>query len=305
MKKRIVILSIIIGAVIVFYVYPTPRHELKELYKGNDPGKIASLDSFRSLPLKSLHHEGLQWKYLTLGEGEESILFLHGMAGSYDIWWQQILAVKSQYRIVAVTYPPAASLKEMGDAVNKIMDAEHVNQFHVIGSSLGGYFAQYLKTNYPDRVQKAIFANTFPPNNIYEEKNGTSAALARYLPEWLLMIAFRSNIRKEVLPASENFPLLEAYLLQQSYGGMSKQQFLARYHCVVDKFKPLPALSTSKDILIIESDNDPLIFPELRQGMKDMYTSADVFTFHNNGHFPYLNDTEEYNALVRDFFARP
>ncbi len=305
MKRKIIILTMIIGAAIVFYVYPTPRHSLKELYKGHNSATIASLDSFRVQPLKAVEHAGLQWNYMALGNGDESILFLHGMAGNYDFWWQQILSLKGGYKIIAVTYPPAASLKEMGDAVIKIMDVEHLNHTHVVGTSLGGYFAQYLKTTYPNRFQKVVFANTFPPNDIYEAKNGTTAAVARYLPEWLVMIAFRSNIQKGVLPASENSPLVEAHLLQQSYGGMSKQQFLARYQCVVDKFEPLASLRTSKDILIIESDNDPLIFPELRQGMKELYPSAEVYTFHNKGHFPYMNDAEDYNTLIKTFFAQP
>lgn len=305
MRRRTIVLAIILVAVFIFYFYPTPTHSLKELYRGNDRGKIASLDSFRLLPLKSIDRGGLQWKYLAIGDGEESILFLHGMAGSYDIWWQQILTLKNNYKIISMTYPPAGSLKEMGEAVIQILYAENINHTNVIGSSLGGYFTQYLKTTFPDRFHKAVFANTFPLNDIYEEKNGTTAAVARFLPEWLIMSAFRSNVRKVVLPASENSPLLEAYLLQQSYGGMSKQQFLARYHCVVDKFTPAASLKTAEDILIIESDNDPLIFPELRQRLKEIYPTAGVYTFHNKGHFPYLNDTEQYNTVIKDFFSRP
>ncbi len=134
----------------------------------------------------------------------------------------------------------------------------------MVGSSLGGYFAQYLKTTYPDRFKKAVFANTFPPNDTYKEKNGTTASIARFLPEWLVMTAFRGNIKSRVLPASDNSRLAEAYLLEQSYGGMSKQQFLSRYQCVVDTLPRRRELSSSGEIMLIESDNDPLIFPELR-----------------------------------------
>jgi pimeloyl-ACP methyl ester carboxylesterase len=44
-----------------------------------------------------------------------------------------------------------------------ILDVEGVDQFSVVGSLLDGYFAQYLVANYPERVHKAVFANTFPP----------------------------------------------------------------------------------------------------------------------------------------------
>ncbi len=302
MKRKPLVLLVVFLLLAALYLYPTPNHSFRELYKGSDNNVVAGLDSIRALPSKSISNEGRQWNYLSTGDGKESILFLHGMAGGYDIWWQQINALKSEYRVITLTYPPANSLHEMGEAVIKILDAENIGATNVLGSSLGGYFTQYLKTTYPNRFKKAVFANTFPPNDIYKEKNETMATLARYLPDWAVMIAFRGNLREKVLPASENSLLAEAYLLEQSYGGMSKQQFLARYNCVVDQFIPAIELTASDDILIIESDNDPLIFPELRQKLKELYPSAQVFTFHNKGHFPYLNETEQYNTLIAEFF---
>ncbi|NOT76382.1 MAG: alpha/beta hydrolase [Cyclobacteriaceae bacterium] len=302
MKKKYIIANVVLLMLLIAYLYPTPRHTFKELYKGSEDDKLALLDSVRALPLKSVTIDGKQWNYLAAGNGKESIIFLHGMAGGYDIWWQQISAFKNKYRIITLTYPPAGSLSEMGNAVIKILDNENIASTNVLGSSLGGYFAQYLKTTYPDRFKKAVFANTFPPNSIYKEKNGTTASIARFLPEWLVMVAFRGNIRSKVIPTSENSPLAEAYLLEQSYGGMSKKQFLSRYLCVVDSFVPSKELTSSNDILLIESDNDPLIFPELRQQLKELYPAARLYTFKGKGHFPYLNETGQYNKVIGEFF---
>jgi maspardin len=291
-------LALMIGGL---YLIQTPQRKFAELYEGTEGSLTASLDSLRALPTKSISVDGHTWNYFSGGEGKENILFLHGMAGGYDIWWQQIGALREKYHVITVTYPPVNSLQAMSDAVISILDAEHIQETHVIGSSLGGYFAQYLKTKYPERFRKAVFGNTFPPNEIYRTKNATTAMIGAYLPEWLVMAAFRGNIRKSVVPASEFSPTVEAYLLEQSYGGMSKAQFLARYHCVVDTFEPNPSLSQSHDILIIESNNDPLIFPELRQRLKQYYPGAKVYSFRGVGHFPYLNEPRTYNRVITEF----
>ncbi len=304
MKRTIILLIVVLG-VGSFYLIKTPRHAIGELYEGTDQHALASLDSLRALPLKSIVVDGQTWDYLSVGQGRECILFLHGMAGSYDIWWQQISTFSKRYRIITLTYPPSRSLQAMRDAVIKILDQEGIPETHVIGSSLGGYFAQYLFTTYPDRFKKAVFGNTFPPNDIYKEKNHSMALLARYLPDWLVMYVFRSSIRSRVVPASEYSPITEAYLLEQSYGGMSKEQFLARYFCVIDKFEPNPDLSDNHKILIIESNNDPLIFPELRQRLREIYPRARVFTFRGKGHFPYLNEPRAYNNVIADFLDKP
>lgn len=303
--KRVFILLMVMLATGALYLINNPRHTIGELYEGTDHEVLASLDSLRALPLRSIVVDGLTWHYLAVGQGKENILFLHGMAGGYDIWWQQISAFRNRYRIITLTYPPSHSLQAMRDAVMKILDQEGIPETQVIGSSLGGYFAQYLVTTYPNRFRKAVFGNTFPPNDIYKEKNHQTAMMARYLPDWLVMYVFRGSIRSKVVPASEYSPITEAYLLEQSYGGMSKEQFLARYHCVIDKFDPNPDLSESHKILIIESNNDPLIFPELRQRLREIYPRAKVHTFRGKGHFPYLNEPRAYNHVVADFLDKP
>jgi len=56
-------------------------------------------------------------------------------------------------------------------------------------------------------------------------------------------------------------------------------------------------------VMIIESDNDPLVAPILRAELKTTYPSAIVHTFTGAGHFPYLNRAEEYNRILDSFFS--
>ncbi|MCL4514843.1 MAG: alpha/beta hydrolase [Firmicutes bacterium] len=160
------------------------------------------------------------------------------MGGSYDIWWQQIEAFEDRYRIVSVTYPPVNSLAGLSRGITEILKKENIYSVYVLGTSLGGYLAQYLVAEHPEIVKKAVFANTFPPNDIILEKNGRLGSLLPYLPEWLIMKSFRGSILNSVVPAANNSELVKAFLLEQSYGLMSKAQFIGRYRCVVDPFTP-------------------------------------------------------------------
>lgn len=297
-------LSVLLLSLAAFFLFPNPKKKFSDLYHGDNQWVPASLDAFRERPVKSIEVEGQEWKYFSGGSGEQCILFLHGMAGDYDIWWNQILFFQDRRKVISVSYPPVSSLKEMGEAVMKILDEENITKTNLVGTSLGGYLAQYLKTTYPSRIDKIILGNTFPPNDLYEEKNSETSGVARFLPEWLVMTFFRRNVKEKVVPASENSPIVEAFLLEQSYGGMSKEQFLARYHCVVDKFMPSAEARDSDQIFIIESDNDPLIFPELREQLRALYPNADVLTYHNQGHFPYLNQSEDYTSAVDNFLSK-
>ena len=303
MNKRLLwLLPILLIAAV--YVFPTPKKDALNLYTGADKIPINGLAAFRKLPTQSVETQGNNWTYMALGKGPKTILFLHGMTGGYDFWWQQMNAFSPSYRVISVTYPPVDNLAELGKGIIAILDKEKVDSTVVVGSSLGGYLTQYLLATYPERVTKAVLGNTFPKNDIYEEQNHSRVSLATWLPEWAVMSALRQNLTKVVIPTSENNPLVGAQLLENTYGRMSKAQFLARYHCVIDKFQPIDGRQSAVPLLILESDNDPLILPELRMKLKQYYTTAQVHTFHQKGHFPYLNDPEEYNTVLRTFLSK-
>ena len=302
MKNKIrTFLIILLVVFATSYLIPTRHHSASELYDGKDQTVLNSLSDFRKTPTQSLDYEGNSWKYLVTGKGKESILFLHGMAGNYDFWWQQISALKDDYRIVSVTYPPVSNLAEMGKAIIAILDKNNIKEINVVGSSLGGYFAQYLLATYPNRVKKAVFGNTFPPNDLLEKQNSKLVVVAKVVPEWLMMYFLRQGLYKNVIPAAQNDPLAKAVLVENTYGRMSKAQFVARYNCVIDKFQPNNDLSKQKNIMIFEADNDPLVPVALRTKLKQLYPQAQVHTFHGKGHFPYLNATLEYNAALKQF----
>jgi maspardin len=303
--KWIIPLIIVAGLVGVYFI-PVPRVPLAQLYAKANPETTRSLVSFReTYPPKAVYVDGIKWDYVSIGNGQETILFLHGMTGSYDIWWQQIEALKREYRIISVTYPAVYSLEKMTKGISVIIDREKVDKINLVGTSLGGYFAQYLLAQHTDNILRAVFANTFPPNKIIAEKNKIIGRLLPYLPEWLVINVFRGSFKKSIYPTSGNDELTLAFLNEIGSGRMTKAQVVGRYRCVVQPFVAPNVQARGIPVMIIESDNDPLVEPALREALKSTYSNAKVYTFHNAGHFPYLNHAAVYTALLKKFFETP
>ena len=297
----ILVISVLIGLGV--YFYPVPKVSFESIYASVPEETKRSLTTFRIRhDLRQIHVDKQTWQYLSAGDAEKTILFLHGMGGGYDIWWQQIESLRNRYRLIAPTYPPVHSLAELARGIGFILEREGVDRFHVVGSSLGGYLAQYLIGRRPDRIKKAVFANTFPPNNVIAEKSGATGKLLPILPEWMVMRNLRKTTAASIYPASGNSELVAAYMLEQSYGMMRKAQFVARFHCVLDAFTAPDVKALGIEILIIESDNDPLVEEKLRTMLKAAYPSAAVKTFDGAGHFPYLNRAGEYTRILGEFF---
>lgn len=293
-------LAVILAAV---YLWPVPQRPIEQIYAQVPEEKVAELRAFRAAyPPSTLTVDGVDWEYLVVGDGPQAILFLHGMTGAYDIWWQQIQAFKDEYRIVSVTYPAVDSLAEMEAGVLAILDQAGVTEFDLVGSSLGGYFAQYLAARHPERIQKVVFANTFPPNDLIKEKNGTLGSLIPYLPEWLVMNVLRGSFASSIYPTSGNDELTLAFLNEIGLGRMRKAQVAGRYRCVVEKFTT-PDFSDGRiPVLIIQASNDPLVEAALREQLIATYPTARVVTV-ENGHFSYLGTPVAYNEVLHSFFG--
>lgn len=296
---------IFIGIVVVFillYAIPNPDKTFNDLYEGED-ASAEKLRQFRQQPLKTIAVNGETLNYLVTGSGTRTILFLHGMGGAYDIWFQQIEKLQTDYRIISVTYPPVRDLHSLAQGILSILDEEKTEKVLVVGSSLGGYVAQYLVARHSDRIEKAVFGNTFPPNTVIKDEYGNLARIIPLLPEGVVMYVYRQNILTKAYPASGYHALTNAYLLEQNYGPGKKKQLLARLHCVMDYFDPADRLPFP--VLIIASDNDNVVPDTLAASLYDVYPTASTYRFPDAGHFPYLNRPEEYTRVLKDFFATP
>ncbi len=301
--KSILFLSIFllfILLLIVVYYYPAPSRDFHKLYPFDD-SISKSYKEFQERKTKEITIDNVKWTYYTGGKGSKTILFLHGMGGSYDIWWQQIQEFEKDHTVISYTLPEEInSLKKTAKGIKAILSQEKIDSFTAVGSSMGGYITQYLVQTIPNQIESVVFANTFPPNDIISKENEKTAKILPNLPEILIVKLGDQKLKKEIVPAANKSKLLDAFLPSIPF---SKKQFINRYAVVVDTFNVNATDSIFKKIpkLIIESDNDPMVNRELRDAIKSLYPEASVFTFHNAGHFPYINEAEKYNRVLQDF----
>lgn len=295
--KRVIILLLCI--ITISYFLPTDTKTFQEIYETEDEIS-ASYKEFNSRPLKTVTVENIEWNYYSGGEGDKTILFLHGMGGTHAIWWQQIISLERHYRVISYTLPePIANLQKVKNGIEGILENENITTFYAIGSSMGGYITQYLMQEMPQRMEKVILGNTFAPNNIQKQKNEGKSKIIPILPEIIVAKLAKRQLTGTILPAGNNSLVLKATLGSIPF---NKTQFVNRYNIVVDSFSIHTEITKHIDKLIIESNNDPLVEEELRIKLKKTYTDAKVYTFRRQGHFPYVNEPETYNSLIREFF---
>jgi len=273
--------------------------------------QIEILQQFReNHSQKRLLLHGASWTYLIGGQGTQTLIFLPGGLGLAEAWFQMIAAFDRDYRTLAVTYPPVSTMKELADGIAAILHAEGIQQAHFLGTSMGGMLAQCFVRLHPDRVDHLILANTAAPDRAIADHLEQHNQSALKYPMWLIRWASVRSLDKHMtaIPVGES-KFWKAYFKESIYTQWDRKSISCQSQCTVDyarnyEFRPGELAGMEDRILIIESDDDLAIRPELGAVLHELYPGARFHTFHNAGHIPLITRHEEYVALIREFLQQ-
>ena len=265
---------------------------------------IAVRDHFTARhPEQSILINGREWGYVQAGDTGPALLLIPGTLGRGDIFWQQIEALQDRARIVAVTYPRSGGVAEWADDLAELCNRIGIDRVTVLGSSLGGYLAQYFAAAYPHLVERLIAANTLhsvagiaarPPyssdldNAPIEELR---AGFGRGLGVW-----------RDAHP--EQAELVDL-LMAEAGGRIPEPELRARLNAL--KHGPeLPPLDMPREnIATIESVDDPLIPLSMRDAVRARLNPSAAYRFEWGGHFPYVARPDLYVALIEEQLGLP
>jgi pimeloyl-ACP methyl ester carboxylesterase len=117
-------------------------------------------------PLLRLHDvelPGRRVRALTMGEGPEDILLLHGLGATKSSFFETAAALSGRYRVHALDFPgfggsskpPLApyTARWFADTVVGVMDQLGIERAHLIGNSMGGRVALEVGLRRPERVR--------------------------------------------------------------------------------------------------------------------------------------------------------
>lgn len=110
----------------------------------------------------------LSWR--ESGEGDDVIVFLHGLGGSRTAWEPQLEALSDRWRCVAWDLPgygasepiEPLTFPAVADAVVSLLDRLGVERAHLCGLSFGGQQALHVALRHPGRVRSLVLADTSP-----------------------------------------------------------------------------------------------------------------------------------------------
>jgi 3-oxoadipate enol-lactonase len=263
------------------------------------------------MPEKKLVIKGVEWRYITEGRGEQTLLMFHGAVGGAETMQWLAAAFGDEYRTITPTVADVCSLDEVCDAASAILDREHVARAHVFGGSFGGLVAQaFLKRRWR-QVEHLVLLSTGVPNRTIGSRTEKMSKFLRLLPfsvaRGLLKLEIGKHLDTPVPPEhAERIAAFRQRLDEYFNHGLTKETLLARVRLSVD-FNRNETYTLDEQAawpgraLIIEADDDPMISAEERRRLRAAYPRALVCTFGGAGHMIPLLRLEELVEVVKAF----
>lgn len=241
---------------------------------------------------------GREWGVVEIEGNGPVLLLIPGTLGRADVFWQQMVALKGRARILSVSYPQSGCVAEWSDDLIAMLDTLGIDKATVLGSSLGGYLAQYIAAAHPTRVERLIAANTLYDTAPAKQNPPYSSDLDA-APIAELRAGFGRGLGGWAATHPDQREVVEL-LLEEVAGRIPELELRNRLKGIKNAL-PLPPVGVaSENIVTIEGADDPLIPLFMRDEVRAVLKPAVSYRFESGGHFPYLARPELYTALLEE-----
>jgi 3-oxoadipate enol-lactonase len=247
--------------------------------------------------------------YVEAGQGS-SLLLLHGVGGSHEMWLPIVPQLARSYRVIAADHRGhGASDKPRGQYTVRLfaddwlalMDALRVDRAHLLGLSMGGAIAMRLAVEAPQRVRSLILVDTW----------------AHPHPEFLAMM--RQRIEK--LAAGDLAAYAEVAIPQvfSPRYVQANPQAMAEYRQRVarantDSLRSAIGACMSHDMhgalariqaptLVITGSEDRLVPPYHAEYLHRAIPKVSLRVIEGSGHIPHLEAPERFLRVVLEFLS--
>lgn len=239
----------------------------------------------------------------------EAVLFLHGFPLSSEMWKEQMQVFSNTHYALAPDLPGfgkgllpihAITFEHYADSVINFLRQAGIKQSVWCGLSMGGYLALRMYEKAPELCSGLILANTkagADDNAAKEKRWATIKKLHSHRDEfqeaqWQAMVSPKNL---------ENMDLKKRFmeiLAKNSEEGMS-----AGIACLAGRTDHTEKLSKIKvPTLIIGSSDDAIIPLNEQELLHEQIPDSQLEIIKNAGHLSNMENPEEFNKLVSEFF---
>jgi len=271
-----------------------------------------SVPSIPPGPRGFVESDGEQIYFESWGADGDAVVLSHGMGGNHAIWYQQVPALATEFRVVTWDQRgfgrstnltgnpgPVSSAADLA----AILDHLEIDMAHQVAQSMGGWAAVGFAVDHPDRTLSLVLADTvgglFTPA-VRQQLADYGELIASSPPPSQLPLGSHPAIGEQL--AGED--LARAFLYSQ-IGAMASPPppAVITGMLVATDYSDRVAELTAPTLFVV-GEHDPIIPPHLIEGVAALVPGSELKVVEGTGHSPYFELPDVWNEIVAAFLRR-
>ena len=241
-----------------------------------------------------------------IGKGFPLVL-VHGFLGSSEMWKPQIEFLKSNYRVITPDLPgfgksnnaqSCDSIKLMAQMMNNFLKEKRLENFFLLGHSMGGMIVQEMTKFLSDKITKLILYGTGPIGNIPGRFETIDQSREKLKKQGLKITA--KEIAKTWFVKGDNSKYFD---LCTHAGNLTSLKAADDALIAMKNWNGLDNLKTIKnDTLIIWGDQDMAYKYDQIKILSENIKNSNLKIFKGCSHNVHLEKPDEFNKCLSEYF---
>ena len=288
---------------------------------------------WREVDWPSLTHtaeiDGRAVNYVDIGEGDDTIVFIHGLGGSWQNWLEALPSAAAHgHRAIALDLPgfgrsemPTGdvSITTFAQTVDALCEQLGTGPVHLVGNSMGGFTAAEVGIRHPARATSMVLVDAAGLTTYDLGKNpiakrfatvalgGNSAATAKNKagqPRAHDLLKRPAGVHAAMAIVARHPTRLARDLLYEQMLAIGAPGFLPALNSMFgyDYHDELPQIGCPT--LIMQGEKDALVPVGDAYEYARMIPGSELLFFADTGHVPMLERPAAFNSALESFLER-
>jgi pimeloyl-ACP methyl ester carboxylesterase len=271
---------------------------------------------------KQVEINGRSVNYVDIGGGTLTVLFIHGLGGSWQNWLENLPRTAKHCRAIALDLPgfgrsemPADPISITGFAatVDAFCEALGLGPVVLVGNSMGGFTAAEVAIQHPERAELMVLVDAAGISSANVTRSRPGERLARQLmmrgqgdPEAAKRMLTRPGYMALGMGLVARYPTrISKELLSEQLLTFGDAGFSDAFDAILSYDFRHRLGEIGCPVLVIQGENDILVPLGDAIEFCELIPSADLLTMADTGHVPMFERPVQFNDALLAFIAAP
>ena len=271
---------------------------------------------------KQVEINGRSVNYVDIGGGTLTVLFIHGLGGSWQNWLENLPRTAQHCRAIALDLPgfgrsemPAdpISITAFAATVDAFCEALDLGPVVLVGNSMGGFTAAEVAIQHPERAELLVLVDAAGISSANVTRSRPGERLARQLmmrgqgdPEAAKRMLTRPGYMALGMGLVARYPTrISKELLSEQLLTFGDAGFSDAFEAILSYDFRHRLGEIGCPVLVIQGENDILVPLGDAIEFCELIPSSELLTMADTGHVPMFERPVQFNDALLDFIAAP